>query len=101
MPNKKIAKRSDKPRTNRLTESPLEQDEDLGLALDAALDAAEQVLQKQVPGTIWAGKYEPIQLSALFKQHIETHLCEELLAIAEYGDYKHWLEAGKPEPSIT
>jgi hypothetical protein len=100
MPNKKIAKRSDKPRTNRLTESLLEQDEDLGLALDAALDAAEQALQKQAQGTIWAGKYEPLQLAALFKQHIETHLCEELLAIAEYGDYKHWLEAGKPEPSF-
>jgi hypothetical protein len=100
MPSKKIAKQSDKPRTNRLAESLLEQDEDLGLALDAALDAAEQVLQKKAQGTIWAGKYEPLQLSALFEQHIRTHFCEELLAIAEYGDFKHWLEAGKPEPSF-
>lgn len=87
-------------RTNKLAESLLEQDEDLGAALDAALDAAEQVLQKQVPGTIWAGKYEPMQLTALFQQHIETHLCEELIAIAEHGDYTHWREAGKPDPSF-
>lgn len=87
-------------RTNKLADSLLEDDADLGPAMDAALDAVEQVLQKHAQGTVWAGKYEPLQLSALFEQHIRTHLCEELIAIAEYGDYKHWLEAGKPNPSF-
>ena len=89
------------PRKNTALENLTEQDDALYAAMDAALDAAEQVLQKVSQGTIWAGKYEPMQISALFQQHIGTHLCAELIAIGEHGTFQGWVDACKPEPTYS